>query len=163
LAHDEGDPAMSTYTKSAAVALAALALLSLSGAEPGTAAKAPPTTNLLFPFVTNQAGFDSALVIVNTSADPFDNPATDGACTLHFFGPSAPAPTAPTPIAAGTEATFLASTVAPGFQGYVIATCTFPLGHGWMQLSDAGQLSFAASYSALVLPANRKKNERLGS
>jgi hypothetical protein len=153
---------MRSYTKSAMVALAALALLSLSGAERGRAAK-PPTTNLLFPFVTSQAGFDSALVIVNTSADPFDNPAVDGACTLHFFGTNEPAPTAPTPIAAGTEATFLASTVAPNFQGYVIAACTFPLGHGWMELSDLGEEVFAASYPALVLPAKRKKNEQLGS
>jgi hypothetical protein len=154
---------MRTHTKSATVALAVLAKLSHSGAERGTAAKAPPTTNLLFPFVTNQAGFDSGLVIVNTSADPFENLRVDGECTLHFFGTNAPPSTVPTVIAAGTEATFLASTVAPGFQGYVIATCTFPLGHGWLELSDVGQNDFAASYPALVLPAKRKKNERLGS
>ena len=152
---------MRSYTKSARVALATLALLSFSGAERGRAAK-PPTTNLLFQFVSSQDGFDSALVIVNTSADPFENPEADGACTLHFFGTNEPAPTAPTQIAAGTEATFLASAAAPSFQGYVIAACTFPLGHGWMQFSDAGQ-NFAASYPALVLPAKRKKNERLGS
>ena len=42
-------------------------------------ARPPPTafridqcvTNLLFPFVTNQAGFDTGIAISNTSRDPF--------------------------------------------------------------------------------------------
>ena len=43
-------------------------------------------TNILFPFVSNQAGLDTGLVIANTSMDPFGTPIHTGACSLNFHG-----------------------------------------------------------------------------
>jgi hypothetical protein len=43
-------------------------------------------TTLLFPYITNQAGFDTGLVISNTSVDPLGTPAQDGTCTLNYYG-----------------------------------------------------------------------------
>jgi RHS repeat-associated protein len=47
-------------------------------------------TNLLFPFVTNQLGFDTGLAISNTTSDPFGTTQC-GTCTLNFYGAGAPA------------------------------------------------------------------------
>jgi hypothetical protein len=43
-------------------------------------------TNLLFPFVTNQAGFDTGMVISNTSMDPWGHATESGTCKLNFYG-----------------------------------------------------------------------------
>ena len=53
------------------------------------------TTSLLFPFVTNQLGFDTGLAIANTSSDPFGSKgatAQAGTCTINFYGAGAPSP-----------------------------------------------------------------------
>src|SRR5262245_23246599 len=95
--------------------LLAVALVAGIGPLPGSAAKPLPGTNLLFTFVTNQAGFDTLLTIANTSFDTAGTTLVDGKCTLDFFGTAAqPFDTAT--IAAGTTLQVLASTVAPGFQ-----------------------------------------------
>jgi hypothetical protein len=44
------------------------------------------TTTLLFPFVTNQAGFDTGLAISNTSKDWLGTDPQAGACTIHYHG-----------------------------------------------------------------------------
>jgi hypothetical protein len=112
-------------------------------------------TNLLFPFVTNQAGFDTAIAIANTSKDPFGTEATDGKCDVHFFGANAPSTfTSPT-IAAGTDYTFLASSTAPNFQGYVFAVCDFRYAHGFAFVSDLGARNLAMGYLPLVTCADR--------
>ncbi len=41
---------------------------------------------LLFPYITNQAGFDTGLAIANTSVDPLGTAPQDGACTLNYYG-----------------------------------------------------------------------------
>ena len=44
-------------------------------------------TNLLFPYVTNQAGFDTGIAISNTSQDPFSaTNANNGTCTMNYYG-----------------------------------------------------------------------------
>jgi len=43
-------------------------------------------TLLLFPYLTNQAGFDTGIVIANTSVDPLGTAPQDGACTLFYYG-----------------------------------------------------------------------------
>jgi hypothetical protein len=49
------------------------------------------TTLLLFPFVTNQSGFDTGIVLTNASAAPFGtHKPAGGTCTLRFFGSNAP-------------------------------------------------------------------------
>jgi len=123
-------------------------------------------TNLLFPFVTSQLGFDTGLAISNTSSDPFGKygavpPGTTapaGACTLNYYGAGAPSPAAvATPsIASGTTYAFVNSSVAPGFQGYVIVQCPFIGGHGFgfvTNLGSAGNSAVAQGYNALSMPA----------
>jgi hypothetical protein len=119
-------------------------------------------TVLLFPFVTNQLGFDTGLAISNTSSDPFGTSPQTGTCSLNWYGAAAPAVTtlgnggatgtsAPV-IAAGTTSAVLASVVAPGFQGYMIATCNFQFGHGFAFISDVGARNLAMGYLADVIP-----------
>jgi hypothetical protein len=102
-------------------------------------------TSLLFPFVTNQLGFDTGLVLSNTSTDPlgiagksFATPQA-GACTLNFYGAGAPtsgSAAAPGGAAAtGTTNAFLLSSVAPGFQGYMIAVCANLWEHGFAYIA----------------------------
>jgi len=109
-------------------------------------------TNLLFPFVTNTAGFDTGLAISNTSTDPFGTAAQQGPCTLNFFGSNNPAAVTTPSIASGTTYTNLASLAAPNFQGYVIAVCNFQYAHGFAFVSDLGARNLAMGYLALIIP-----------
>jgi hypothetical protein len=117
------------------------------------------TTSLLFPFVTNQLGFDTGLAISNTSTDPFGGAgatAQAGSCTLNFYGAGAPSPsnvTSPN-VPSGTTFTQVLSGVAPGFQGYMIAQCAFQFAHGFAFITNGvgptGGLS--QGYLAGVIP-----------
>jgi len=109
-------------------------------------------TNLLFPFVTNQLGFDTGLAIANTTQDPFGTSAQAGTCALNFYGANAPSAVTTSSIAGGTVYATLASTTAPNFQGYVIAVCNFQMGHGFAFVSDLGARNLAMGYLALVMP-----------
>jgi len=111
-------------------------------------------TNLLFPFVTNQVGFDTGLAIANTSMDApvFATTNQTGVCTLYSYGANAPAAVVSPTIAAGTVWTALASAAMPNFQGYVIARCTFQYAHGFAFVSDLGARNLAMGYLALVIP-----------
>jgi hypothetical protein len=110
-------------------------------------------TVLLYPFVTNQGGFDTGIAIANTSTDPFGTRTQSGTCDMNFYGASAPSAKVTTPnIATGTVYTTLASTSATGFQGYMIAVCQFQLAHGFAFISDLGARNLAMGYLALILP-----------
>jgi hypothetical protein len=127
----------------------------------------PPSNNqtrLLFQFVTNQAGFDTALTIANTAEDPFGTSGKSGACALRFYGAGAPPPFTTPPIAPGQTFTNSLSLIAAGFQGYVIAVCDFPLAHGSAFLSDLGTQRLAWNTPVLVLPSTRSSSwvESLG-
>ncbi|MBK9167100.1 MAG: hypothetical protein IPM24_06495 [Bryobacterales bacterium] len=112
----------------------------------------PCVTNLLFPFVTNQAGFDTGLAISNTSTDPFGTSPQTGSCDLYAYGANAPASITTPTVASGTTFTALASIAMPNFQGYVIATCRFQYAHGFAFVSDLGARELAMGYLALVIP-----------
>jgi hypothetical protein len=123
-------------------------------------------TSLLFPFVTNQLGFDTGLVLANTSTDPFTGVsnavATPGTCALSFYGAGAPTPSTGVAAPGGTQASgttnaFQLSSVAPGFQGYVIAVCNYLYGHGYAFIEyDLTQANgVAEGYLALVLGSAR--------
>jgi hypothetical protein len=112
-------------------------------------------TNLLFPFVTNQAGFDTGLAIAATSSDPFGTALQSGVCTLNFYGSGAPAAFVTPTVTAGTVYTALTSNIAAGFQGYMIAQCKFQYAHGFAFIKDGfggpGQ-GLSEGYLALIIP-----------
>ncbi len=109
-------------------------------------------TVLLYPFVTNQVGFDTGLAISNTSTDPFGTTPQAGTCTLNWYGAnSVPVITTPV-VATATTYTTLTSVVAPNFQGYMIAVCGFQYAHGFAFVSDIGARNLAMGYLPLIIP-----------
>jgi hypothetical protein len=120
-------------------------------------------TILLYPYITNQAGFDTGMTVANTSQDPFTvggnvTGAQAGNCALTYYGGTVAAPTTPPApgstgtIAAGTVWAGLLSTIAPGFQGYMFAVCNFQYAHGFAFISDVGARNLAMGYLAIVIP-----------
>ena len=112
-------------------------------------------TNLLFPFVTNQAGYNTGLAIAATSSDPFGTALQSGTCTLNFYGSGAPAAFVTPTVTAGTVYTVLTSNVAAGFQGYMIAQCKFQYAHGFAFITDGyggPGLGLSEGYLALIIP-----------
>lgn len=111
-------------------------------------------TNLLFPFVTNQAGFDTGLAIASTSTDPFGTSPQGGICNLNWFGANEPSvnPTVTPTVPSRTTWVGLTSSIAPNFQGYMIAVCRFQYGHGFAFVSDFGARNLAMGYLALIIP-----------
>jgi hypothetical protein len=147
--------------------------------DQSTAANGPSVnvcrTNLLFPFVSNQAGFDTGVAIANTSSDPFGTAAQAGNCTLNYYGGTTgggAAPSAQTTtstIAGGATAVFSLSSggtngiaATPGFQGYIIAVCNFRYAHGFAFVSDVGSQRLAHGYLALVMDAGADSTNRTG-
>ena len=148
---------------SSACVLAVIAAVVLIGRQ-RLSAQGPGTTTLLFGFVTNQVGFDTKFVITNASATPFGNNPTTGTCVINYFGSTiaggpAPGQQTTTVIPAGTQASFTLSTggagiqATPGFQGYVVAACNFPLAQGVAGISDTSASKFLSYLPATVLPA----------
>jgi len=121
-------------------------------------------TSLLFPFVSNQAGFDTGIAIANTTSDPFNTAAQSGNCELNYYGNTTGGGAAPskqtttTPLAGGQTATFTLSSggsngiaATPGFQGYIIAICNFRFAHAFAFISDVGAQKLSHGYLALIL------------
>jgi hypothetical protein len=115
------------------------------------------TTALLFPYVINVNGFDTGIAIANTTTDIFGTTAQTGACSFYFYGSAAPTvnPFVGPTVATGTDYANLASTMAPGFSGYMIANCNFQYAHGFAFVSDVGARNLAMGYLALVLGTGR--------
>lgn len=124
-------------------------------------------TTLLFPFVTNQVGFDTGIAIANTSQDNLGTAGASkatpqaGICQLYFYGPTAPTPptgslSIPDPmgsLAGGNTHAFQLSSVAVGYQGYMIAVCPFNYAHAFAFLTYGITTSngIAEGYLAEVL------------
>jgi len=121
------------------------------------------TCNLLFPFVTNQSGFDTGIAIANTSLDVYGTAPQTGAVTLTYFGNTtgggaAPAAQVSATVAGGTELVFTLSNggdhgiaATPGFQGYIIAQAKFQWCHAFAFISDLGAQKLAEGYLAIEL------------
>jgi hypothetical protein len=135
-------PAQLTVLESYAPTAAAAAATTIPNFAPPSNAALPATTvtlcqtSLLFPFVTNQLGFDTGISIANTTTDIFHTTPVPGNCTLNFYGAGAPTPSTGVAAPGGTQASgttnaFLLSSVAPGFQGYMIAQCNYIDGYGF--------------------------------
>jgi len=100
--------------------------------------RASGPSQLLFSFGTNQNGANASLAIANTSLDPLGTVPVSGACTLNFHGPGSLGPLITPAIPAGTAYSFSLSQFAPGFQGYVSASCGFPQARGTSALATGG-------------------------
>ena len=131
--------------------------------------------NLLFPFVTQQFGYDTGIAIANTSTDPFGAAQPQaGSVTFNYYGvvgtnslpPAAQTTTASTPVATGTvllytlssgNAAFGLDNRGANFTGYLITQAQFQYCHGFAFISalGAGPTSNGISegYLALVLDA----------
>jgi hypothetical protein len=120
--------------------------------------------NILFPFVTNQAGFDTGVAIANTSLDPYGTTPQTGTITLNYYGGTTgggAAPAAQTtnaPLPAGQELIFTLSNggnlgiaATPGFQGYIIAVTNFQYCHAFAFISDLGAQRVAEGYLGIIL------------
>jgi hypothetical protein len=119
--------------------------------------------NLLFPFVTNQAGFDTGIAIANTSLDVYGTSTQAGIVTLSYFGNTtgggaAPAAQKSQVVTAGSELVFTLSNggnlgiaATPGFQGYLIAQANFQWCHAFAFISDLGAQKLAEGYLAIQL------------
>jgi hypothetical protein len=133
------------------------------------------STTLLFPFVTNAAGFETGIALDNTSKDPFGTKTQAGTCNLNFYGTGGTNPTAVVapntnegagqPYAAGeayaftlTQALAVNAANPATFQGYIIATCNFNYAHGFAYITYGfpGTSSDTMGYLAIV--TNRGAN-----
>ena len=108
------------------------------------------TTTLLFPFVTNQEGYNTGLAITNASDGK-------GYCTIEYSGSvvmggvSSDAPDdmmTPEQVAGGGQWVNTLSTIAPGFQGYITASCEFRDAYGFAFITDA-EADLAQGYLAV--------------
>jgi hypothetical protein len=132
-------------------------------------------TNLLFPYVTNQNGFDTGIVISNTSDDAGTSPDTgagsqSGVCTINYYGGTtgggaAPAAQKSAAVDAGQQLIFtvglggnLGITGTAGFQGYLITQCQFQFAHGFAFITNG---TTAMGYLALVLPSTDERSDQL--
>src|SRR5260370_1449139 len=119
--------------------------------------------DLLFPFVSNQAGFETGIAIANTSVNPFGTTPQQGTVTLNYYGNTpgnGPAPAAQTSqvVLAGTELIFTLSgggnygiaARAAGFQSYLIAIANFQWCHAFAFINYTHS-SFSEGYLAIQL------------
>jgi hypothetical protein len=125
----------------------------------------PCSTYLLFPYVTNAAGFETGIAISNTSLDNFgdkgkSSAATqNGSCALNFYG-NADATTNPqtfstASIAGGTVLPFTLTSVAGAdFTGYMIANCNFQFAHGFAYIVYNFGTSSGAAMGYVASPFN---------
>ena len=132
-------------------------------------------STILFPFVSNRFGFDTGLVVANTSEDWLGTDPQDGACEIHYHGDTlgggaAPAIDPTAVINAGEQLIWLLSSgnvaqdvdSASEFQGYVIVVCDFQYGHGYAFITDGfGSVpTLAQGYLALVLDVDPEDGSR---
>jgi len=136
-----------------------------SGSPQNLFSISPCSCNLLFPFVSNIAGFDTGVAIANTSSDPFGTSAQTGTVTLNYYGTTSGGGVAPpkavsSALAGGQELIFTLSNggnlgipATPGFEGYIIAQANFQYCHGFAFISDVGAQKLAEGYLAIQLDA----------
>jgi len=123
----------------------------------------PCVCNLLFPYVTNQGGFDTGLVVANTTVDPFGTAAQTGTVTINYYGSTTGGGAAPpaqvsAAVPAGGQLIWSLSSggnfgvaATPGFQGYIITQSRFQYCHGFAFVSDFGASKLSHGYLALVI------------
>ena len=128
-------------------------------------------TTLLFPFVSNQGGFDTGIVITHGSLHSLSGAQTAqaGSCQLHYYGSAAGGEEVllvqhSTPLNPGQQLVFTVSGGNPvqnilgteQYQGYVMAVCGYPGARGYAFISDGfGAIpDLGMGYIAPVVPIN---------
>ena len=128
-------------------------------------------TTLLFPFVSNQGGFDTGVVITHGSLRSLSGTqaAQAGSCQLHYYGSTAVGEELllvqhSTPLNPGQQLVFTVSGGNPvqnilgteQYQGYLIAVCGYPGARGYAFISDGfGAIpDLGMGYIAPVVPVN---------
>lgn len=120
-------------------------------------------TNLLFPYVTSGGVLNTGIAISNTTSDVWGTATQHGNCVISYFGQTAGGGSVPTAqtsadVAAGSSLIFTVSGggmgvgAAPGFSGYLIASCNFQMAHGLAFISDVNVANLAFGYLAQVIP-----------
>jgi hypothetical protein len=105
------------------------------------------TTNLQFNLVINEGTINTVLVFSNTSEDGVGSPQISGTCALAFYGAGAPSSNYVTAsFSPGLTNSFSVSNLAPGFVGYIIATCGFPA-------SGVASLNTGGTITIILTPA----------
>jgi len=141
-------------------------------------------SNLLFPFVTNQVGFDTSLQISNTTSDALafsSGNATkqNGTCTLTLYPTDLTTQTATAAGAVGTPSQVTTPSIAAGGvysvllsgtsfknqSGYVLAVCRFLDAHGFSFVTNGPSATATISQGllALVIPNNTISNGRVNT
>ena len=128
------------------------------------------STTLLFPFVTNRAGFSTGIIIANTSQDAFGTETQAGSCAIDYYGGmpgggAAPDTQRSTLVAGGEQLIFTLSegnaaqdiAPTPDFQGYLLTRCNFRYAHGMALITDGlvgapSTLTMMYGYASLVVP-----------
>ena len=130
-------------------------------------------TALLFPFVSNQGGFDTGVVITHGSlrAPADQSEAQGGACDLNYYGTNAEGQDVlllqhSTNLEPGQQLVFTLSggnpvqniLGTPQYQGYLVAECGYPDARGYAFISDGfgGIADLGMGYIAPVIPLDRR-------
>lgn len=124
--------------------------------------------NVLFPYVVNTLGFDTGVVIANTTVDPYGTTPQTGTVTVNYYGTgpggsAAPAAQTSQSVPGGALLAFTLSgggnygidNRASGFVGYIIAQANFQFCHAvaYIQALGAAANSPGASemYEGIIL------------
>lgn len=120
--------------------------------------------NILFPFVTNQQGYDTGIALANTSVDPFGTTPQTGTVTINYYGSgpgnsAAPAAQVSQAVPGGAILLFTLSgggnfgvdNRANGFQGYIITQAQFQFCHALAYITALGASASTASQSEAYL------------
>lgn len=126
-------------------------------------------TALLFPFVSNQGGFDTGVVITHGALrdPPGQSESQGGACDLNYYGTNAEGQDIlllqhSTNLEPGQQLVFTLSggnpvqniLGTPQYQGYLVAECGYPGARGYAFISDGfgGIADLGMGYIAPVIP-----------
>ena len=130
-------------------------------------------TALLFPFVSNQGGFDTGVVITHGSGGtlPDQSEARSGACDINYYGTNAEGQDIlllqhSTNLEPGHQLVFTVSggnptqniLGTPQYQGYLVAECGYPDARGYAFISDGfgGIADLGMGYIAPVIPLDSR-------
>ena len=100
------------------------------------------TSKLFYPYVTSNSGYDTGIVVSNTSA-------AAGSCTATYSGAGAPDDAVDVgEVMPGMQAVFLVSSHVQDFSGYLTVNCTTQEASGFAHVVDTSGLAGSQGYIA---------------